>query len=74
MEPALTDMIDLLGAVAADLQDVACRLEHTPAGLNPSDVLWLELSTITVEGDAFSRRIAAVHEAIASAIALASRA
>ena len=68
MDPTLTDLIDLLGAVAADLDDVAVRLQHAPQGLDPSEALQIELASATTGVDPFARRIGDVLQAVADSI------
>lgn len=62
------DIIDLLGAVSADLDDVASRLRHAPQGLDPLAAASLELQSVTVDSDGFSRQVAMVNASIAAAI------
>ena len=68
MEPTLGDIIDLLGAVSADLDDVASRLGHAPQGLDPLAAAWFELHSVTIDTDGFSQQVAMVNAAIAEAI------
>ena len=68
MQPTVEDLADLLGAVGADLQDVARNLSFAPEAQDPRELARMELAAVTTAEDDFSLKIADILMVIGGAL------